>query len=77
MRWRSINIPHQVQGPANCFTLKTGAPNAGNVAPDAMHRASRDTLTANCTLSDIAPDTPLVGPLALSGVWVNLHPPWV
>ena len=77
MRWRSINTPHQVQGPANRFTLKMGAPDAGNVAPNVLHRASSDTLMANCTCSDNAPDAPLEGPVTLSGVRVNLHPPWV
>jgi len=68
---------HQVQGPANRFTLKTGAPNASNVAPNTLHRASGDTLRANYSLSDRAPDAPSVGPLAPSGARVNLHPPWV
>jgi len=74
-RWRSINTPHQVQGLANYFKLKTGAPNTGDVAPDALYRASGDPLTANCTLSDRAPDAPSLGPVAPSGVRVNLHPP--
>ena len=77
MRWRSINTPHQVQGPANRFTLKTGAPNACNVAPDALHRASGDTLTANCTVSNRALDAPLVGPVTPFGVRGNFRPPWV
>ena len=77
MRWRSINTPHQVQGPANHFTLKTGAPDACNVAPNALHRASGDTLMANCTLSDREPNAPSVGLVASSGVRGNLHPPWV
>jgi len=77
MRWRSINTPHQVQGPANHFTLKTGAPDACNVAPNALHRASGDTLMANCTLSNREPNAPSVGPVASSGVRGNLHPPWV
>jgi len=55
MRW-SINTPHQVQGLDNRFTLKTGSPDAGYVAPDALHQASGDLITANCTLSDRAPD---------------------
>ena len=73
----SINTPHQIQGPANRFTLKRGASDAGHVTPNALHWASDDTLTTNCTLSDRASDAPSVGPVALSGVRVNLHPPWV
>jgi len=76
-RWRSINNPHQVQGPANRFPLKTGAPDAHNVAPDALHRASGDTLTANSTFSDSALDAPSVGQMPSSSERENLHPPWV
>ena len=33
----------------NRFTLKTGSPDAGYVAPDALHRAFGDLIMANCT----------------------------
>ena len=54
-----------------------GAPDACNVAPDALHRASGDTLTTNYILSNIALDAPSVGPVSPSGVRGNLHPLWV
>jgi len=40
--WRSINTPHEVQRSTNRFPLKTGSPDAVDVAPDALHRASGD-----------------------------------
>jgi len=49
------------------FYTENGALDASNVAPNALHRASGDTLTASSTLSDRAPDTPSVGPVAPSG----------
>jgi len=57
------------------FFTETGAPGAHNVALDALHRASSDTLTANCTASDRVPDASSVGPVPSSGVRGNLHSP--
>jgi len=74
MMWTSINTPHQVQGSANRFTLKTGSPDASYVALDALHRASGGLVTANCTLSDRAPDATSQRPVAPSGVRVNFTP---
>ena len=48
MRW-SINTPHQVQGPATRIPQKTSAPDAFDVAPDALRRGSDATLMASCT----------------------------
>ena len=73
MRW-SIDTPHQVQGPTNRYTPKMEAPDAGYVALDALHRAYGDLITANCTLSDRAPDATSERPLTPSGVRVNLTP---
>ena len=70
-RWRNINTHHQVQGSANCFTLKTGSQDAGYVAPDALHRASGDLITANCTLSDRASDTTSQRPVTPSSARMN------
>ena len=69
--WRSINTPHEFQGLANCFTLKIGSPDAGYVAPDALHRASGDLITANITLSDRAPDAISKRPVTPSGARMN------
>ena len=63
-RWRSINTPHEVQGSANRFTLKMGS-------PDALHRASGDTSTANCTVSDRSPDATSQRPVLPSGATVR------
>ena len=49
MRWRSINTPHQVQGSVTQIQQKMSAPNALDVAPDALHREFGVTLTASCT----------------------------
>jgi len=73
-RWRSINTPHQVQGSANCFTLKTGSPDAVDVAPDALHQASGDTQQLTILASDKAPDATSESPLTPSDVRVNLTP---
>jgi len=70
-RWRSINTPHQVQGSANRFTLKMGSPDASYVAPDALHQASGDLITANCTLSDRAPDATSQRLVTPSGARIN------
>ena len=48
-RWRSINTPHQVQGPATRSQQKSSAPDALDVAPDAFCRVSSATVTASCT----------------------------
>jgi len=77
MRWRSINTPHQVQGLANRYTLKTGAPDAVDVAPDALHRASGDTQWLTVLASDRALDATSERPVTPPGVRVNFHPPWV
>ena len=66
-RWRSINTPHEVQGSANRFPLKTGSLDTVDVAPDALHRASGDTLMANCTVSDRSPDATPQRPVASFG----------
>jgi len=55
-RWRSINTPHEVQRSANRFPLKTGSPDAVNVAPDALHRAFGDTQRLTVPASDRSPD---------------------
>jgi len=65
-RWRSINTPHKVQRSVNRFPQKTGSPDAVDVAPDALHRASGDTSTANCTWSDRSPDAISQRPVAPS-----------
>ena len=70
-RWRSINTPHKVQGSSNHFTLKPRSPDASFVAPDAMHRASGDLITANYTLSDRAPDATSQHPVTPSGARMN------
>jgi len=66
-RWRCINTPHEVQGTTNGFPVKTGSPDAVDVAPDALHRASGDTSTANCTASDRSPDATSQHPVAPFG----------
>jgi len=73
-RWRSINTPHQVEEPANRYTLKTGAPNVVDVAPDTLHRASSDTQRLIVLSYDRAPDAPIECPVAPSGVRVKLTP---
>ena len=73
-RWRSINTPHQVQGSANRYTLKTGPPDAVDVAPDALHGASGDTQRLTVLASDSAPDATFECLVTLSGVRVNLTP---
>jgi len=72
MRWRSINTPHEVQGSANHFSLKMGSPEAVDVALDALHRASGDTSTANCIVSDRPPDATSQRPVAPSGALYKL-----
>ena len=57
MRWRSINTPHQVQGPATRIPQKTSASDVLNVAPGALHRASGTPLTASCTCNCHTPNT--------------------
>ena len=47
---------HEVQRSANCFPLKTGSPDAVDVAPDALHRASGDTQRLTVPASDRSPD---------------------
>jgi len=71
-RWRSINTPHEVQRLANRFPLKTGSPDAVDVAPDVLHRASGDT--SNCTASDRSLDATsqrLVAPSGALGSFTN------
>ena len=58
---------YKVQRSANRFPLKTGSPDAVDVAPDALHRASGDTSTAKCTVSDRSPDATSYRPVAPSG----------
>jgi len=74
MRWRSINTPHEVQGSANRFTLKTGSPDARYVAPDALHRVSGDLITANYTLSSRPPNATSQCPVLPFGASVNFSP---
>ena len=76
-RWRSINTPHEVQGSANGFTLKTGSPDARYVEPDALHWASGDSkwltipsLTGHRTL------LPSIRCYRSVRGW-TFHPPWV
>jgi len=73
-RWRSINTLYQVQGLTNHFTLKTGAPDAVDVALDALYRASSDTQWQTILASDRAPDATSERPVTPSGVRVNLTP---
>jgi len=67
MRWRSIDTPHEVQRSAKRFPLKTGSPDAVNVAPDALHRASGDTQWLTVPASDRSPDASSQRPVAPSG----------
>ena len=62
---------------AGHYTQKTGAPDAVNVAPHALHQASCDTQRLTVLSSDRAPDATSERPLTLSSVSVKLHPPWV
>jgi len=64
MRWRSTNTNHQVQGLSTWIPQKTGAPDALNVAPDVLRRASGTPLMASCTCSRRAPDAPTLGPVS-------------
>ena len=73
-KWRSIYTPQQVQGPANHFTLKMGAPDAVDVAPDALHRASGDTQRPTVLVSDRAQGATSERPVTPTGVRVNVTP---
>ena len=66
-RWRSINTPHEVQRSANRFPLKMGSPDAIDVAPDALHRASGDTQRLTIPASDRSLDATSQRPVAPTG----------
>ena len=53
------------------FTLKTGSPDAVDVAPDTLHRASGDTQRLTVLRSDRALDATSQRPVTPSGVRVN------
>jgi len=72
-RW-SINTPHEVQGSANRFTLKTGSPDAVDVAPNALHRESGDTQWLTLLASDRSPDATSQRPVPPCGARVNFSP---
>jgi len=54
---------------------KTGSPDAVDVAPDALHRASGDTQRLTVLASDRAPDATSERPVTPSSVRVNFHAP--
>jgi len=58
---------YKVQRSANRFPLKTGSPDAVDVALDALHRASGDTQWITVPVSDRSPDANSQRPVAPSG----------
>jgi len=69
-RWRSINTTHQVQGSATQIPQKMSAPDALDVAPDTLHRASGASSIVSCTCKPTLHRTRQPG----SGVPPKPHP---